>query len=146
MDESTDAELLAHLQALEESLLVPAVRKDLGQVAALLAPEFVEFGSSGAVFTREDTLDSLASEMSGVIEATGFRMTSASQDAVLLTYTSVRVVPGQAARSALRSSLWVRRPVGWQMLFHQGTPTGEARRTEAEDFGYPTVTPTYPQD
>lgn len=39
-----------HLRALEEALLQPDVRKS-EELVALLADEFIEFGSSGRVYT-----------------------------------------------------------------------------------------------
>lgn len=114
--------LLDELRVLEELLLTQAVRSSRDRVDALLAPEFAEFGSSGKIYTRADILESLATEAPVSIRATDFRLTHASRDTALLTYSSVREVPGQPLKRALRSSLWVRRSKAWQMLFHQGTP------------------------
>jgi hypothetical protein len=54
MSKNTEADALAsHLRALETSLLQPDVRKSK-QLVALLAEEFIEFGTSGRVYTKED--------------------------------------------------------------------------------------------
>jgi hypothetical protein len=45
--------LEAELKGLEESLLDPDIRKST-QLVELLADEFIEFGSSGRVYTRDD--------------------------------------------------------------------------------------------
>ena len=42
-----DPETVALIRRLEDALLVPEVRKSAAQIAALLADEFVEIGSSG---------------------------------------------------------------------------------------------------
>lgn len=41
---------MAEVERLERALLDPSVRADPGRVAALLHPEFVEFGASGTVW------------------------------------------------------------------------------------------------
>jgi hypothetical protein len=53
--------LCAHLRACEEALLDPAVRR-IARVAAFLAEDFQEFGSSGQVWSREQILELLATE------------------------------------------------------------------------------------
>ncbi len=42
-------------------------------------------------------------------------------DAVLVTYRSVARAPGVSARSASRSSVWIRHGDDWRIRFHQGT-------------------------
>jgi len=49
-----------HLQALEELLLQPGTRRNAEQVAGLLSDDFVEFGSSGAVFDKTSIFQRLA--------------------------------------------------------------------------------------
>ena len=57
---NADPALKAELLALEERLLDPTVRAVPGEVRALLAPEFIEFGASGRVFDRDAILAMLA--------------------------------------------------------------------------------------
>ena len=45
--------LAAELKGLEEELLVPTVRKS-PRLEELLADEFIEFGSSGRIYTKND--------------------------------------------------------------------------------------------
>lgn len=114
---SSSAELEQHLRQLEESLLQPEVRREPAAVSALLADDFVEFGSSGRTYTRQQVIDSMQTESPLRVSATDFRSCHLSEDAVLLTWRSV----GEQGLQSLRSSLWVRRKGRWQMLFHQGT-------------------------
>jgi len=58
LDETTKAEL----EPLELMLMDPVVRRDRKRVSALLAEDFLEFCSSGRVWTREATLELLATE------------------------------------------------------------------------------------
>ena len=57
-----DQETQAELERLELLLMDPAMRRDRERVGALLTSDFVEFGSSGRVWTREATLELLATE------------------------------------------------------------------------------------
>ena len=120
--------LLDHLLVLEERLLDPEVRRDQAQLEQLLAPAFMEFGSSGRIFTREQIIAELASELpSSNLSLTHFNLVAHSADWALVTYRTSRPPedPHLPGSSALRSSTWIKRDGRWQMLFHQGTPTGE---------------------
>jgi hypothetical protein len=114
--------LAVELRKLEERLLDPVVRCDRSAMASLLAAEFVEFGSSGRVFTREQVLDLLATEMPCHVKLADFSAQPLSPEVVLVTWRSIRPdgppVPGEAF---LRSSIWIHRDNRWQMVFHQGT-------------------------
>ena len=109
------------LRELEASLLTNAVRKDGARVAELLAEEFCEFGSSGGVYFKEDTVAALQGESEIRIAMKEFACRPVAEDAMLVTYRSVRTAEDGTMVTALRSSLWVFREERWQMLFHQGT-------------------------
>src|ERR1700744_5965505 len=57
-----DPVLLVHLRELEEHLLIPSVRKDADAVSALLADDFLEYGSSGRIYSRAEILAALQDE------------------------------------------------------------------------------------
>ncbi len=53
-----------------------------------------------------------------------YRLEQLTADLALLTYRSAYVTAsGVVERHALRASLWQLTGAGWQMRFHQGTPT-----------------------
>ena len=54
-----DPALEGHLHQLEEPLLQPNVRKFAAEVSQLLAGEFIEFGSSGRIFDKQQIIASL---------------------------------------------------------------------------------------
>lgn len=121
----SDSHLLQHLQALEVRLHDSQVRSDAVQLQALLHEDFLEFGRSGGVHGRADTVDSLgaASEPLHLV-SDSFALVRLGPDSALLTYRSASVAEdGTAGRLTLRSSVWLRTGQGWQMRFHQGTPT-----------------------
>ncbi|WP_226935919.1 DUF4440 domain-containing protein [Janthinobacterium sp. GW458P] len=112
-----------HLQALEAALQSRAVRADGARLAALLADEFVEFGSSGQVWTRAATLADLPAEHFCPRSISDFQARWLAGDVAFVTYRSVRHASGALpAAASLRSSLWKWRDGRWQMAFHQGTP------------------------
>lgn len=117
--------LLATLQHLEERLLRPELRSSAKEVADLLADDFIEFGRSGRIYDKPQTVEALASEVPGfgLAErlASHFHASQLAEGVVLLTYRSVRRETGNMAHS-LRSSIWAWRKGRWQMVFHQGTP------------------------
>lgn len=116
---------LAEIQALEEALHRPEIRRSRAAVEDLLSEGFVEFGSSGAVWNREEIIDLLVNEDSPAdesdLETSDYTLLVISEDAVLLTYRTRRSNPDGSARKVLRSSIWKRVGLQWKMLFHQGT-------------------------
>lgn len=118
-----DAALARHLQALEESLLQPDVRKSQTLVE-LLADEFVEFGSSGRTYSKTDLVVTLQAESPSKQTTSEFKVTRLGPDAALLTYR-IRLHREPPVHT-LRSSVWRRDGGNWRMVFHQGTVTGEA--------------------
>ncbi len=121
---ATLAVTLEEIRALEEALHRPEVRRARASVEALLAEDFVEFGSSGTVYQRAEIIDLLSEEGAGHddLYADGYVLTPIATGAVLLTYRTARMVEGEAPRYVLRSSIWKLTELGWQMAFHQGTP------------------------
>jgi hypothetical protein len=109
------------LRELEASLLTNTVRKDAARVAELLAEEFCEFGSSGAVYSKAEMLASLRDGEEVQIAMKEFVYREVGEGIALVTYRSEREMEDGAMIAALRSSLWVFRDGRWQMVFHQGT-------------------------
>jgi hypothetical protein len=115
---------LKEIQSLEEALHRPAIRRSRDAVEALLADGFMEFGASGKVYDRSETIDLLVQTNSadeGDIRAAGFALKGLANDAVLLTYESERLFPDGTRRRTLRSSIWTHDGCRWRMIFHQGT-------------------------
>ena len=109
-------DISAHLTYLERSLHDPAIRADPEAVSALLCDDFREFGASGRVWTKAETVAELAVEAPGLITSEEYACQQLSPTLALLTYVAIS---GQ--RRTLRSSLWRREGDLWRVLFHQGT-------------------------
>lgn len=112
----------AQLRVLESALLDPAVCKDREKVAALLAEDFLEFGSSGKVWTREQALELLATEDYHPPAVEDFQSNLLAEEVALVTYRTVRIDTKTGERTCvLRSSVWTRVNGEWRVRFHQGT-------------------------
>ena len=118
LEESTKAEL----ERLELLLLDPAVRRNRELAAGMLTEDFLEFGSSGHVWTREAILELLATETYTPPQVLDFACRMLDENVALVTYRAVRTnaTPGESTVT-LRSSIWTRMSGNWQMQFHQGT-------------------------
>jgi len=120
------AEWLSHIQALEVELHQPTTRCDPKHVAALLHEDFEEIGRSGLRYDKCQTVAALEMETDyPPIFAEGFKLAQISEGSVLLTYKSFQHdAQGRVVRCTERSSIWLlTEKAGWQMRFHQGTPT-----------------------
>ncbi len=116
---------VAFFRSLEQRLHRPEVRASPEAVDELLADDFVEFGSSGAVYNKALVIDALSHETQADAlqpEVFDFAVTPISSGSVLVTYRSVRhAIRTTAGKQTLRSSVWNLVDGRWQMLFHQGT-------------------------
>ena len=107
-------ERLSEARALQVWVQGRAAEKAL--IVAVAAPEkHPPIGASGL----EQSL--ISADLRGALSS----LSDLGDGVALLTYRSAEVGDdGEAARHALRTSLWVRGRDGWQIRFHQGTPTG----------------------
>lgn len=112
-------DLKEEIFTLECSHIHPDVRVSKEKLGEVLDDEFLEIGSSGHITVRADYNedDSLTPDD---MEITDFQMHPLAPDAVLTTY---RIFNKTTGRKTLRSSIWKKRPTGWKLFFHQGTPT-----------------------
>lgn len=110
---------------LETSLHKKEVRNSREQVNLLLADDFMEFGKSGKVYRKQDTLDGLESEQIDLeIEVLDFSAKELATDVVLVIYKASGLDTDNITKVTVnRSSIWINRDDRWQMVFHQGTKT-----------------------
>jgi hypothetical protein len=112
--------LSQHLRELEESLLRPDVRKSK-ELVALLADDFIEFGTSGRVYTKQDLVALLQAETPSTQTTSNFKVQLLAPSVALLTY----VIRHEASPPSytLRCSIWQYLGARWLMVFHQSTRT-----------------------
>jgi hypothetical protein len=121
------ADLLHTLRELEVELHHPGVRCGEERLRALMHPEFDEVGRSGRIYTLETVTRFLLSDHEPpTVVPDAFRVVPLAEDVALLTYRSAHRAPdGGLTLHTLRSSVWVKTAVGWQLRYHQGTPAAE---------------------
>ena len=117
-----DANLEQELKDLEESHLRFDVRSSAESMGALLADEFIEFGSSGRILDRTAVLASISGNAACQFRIDSFAVRALAPGAALTTYRLSAWSDSESqARVTLRSSVWVHRTGRWLLVFHQGT-------------------------
>lgn len=104
--------------SLEKRLLHDDVRGSREELDKLLADDFIEFGSSGCIYNKEDILNQLPTDNKIEIIPKNFSGKLLSKDTILLTFETYNIT---TEVSALRSSIWRSIDNRWQISFHQGT-------------------------
>jgi hypothetical protein len=134
MDSELDEATKGELQRLELLLMDPEVRREPERVAGLLTEDFLEFGSSGRVWTRETALELLATEMYTPPAVDSFACRMLDKDVVLVTYRALRTSGARDEQTVtLRSSIWTKKSGRWKMCFHQGTSAQETRASRSSE-------------
>jgi hypothetical protein len=109
------------LKLLEEVLWRREIRFDRAKMEQILASDLFEFGRSGRVYQRAETLDLFFHPFRATLPLVDFTVRLLSSDVAQATYVDI-VRYDNGEERTLRSSIWSRRPLGWQLRFHQGTP------------------------
>jgi ribonuclease HI len=102
---------------LEKQLLTSETRHSEEELSCLLHENFIEFGSSGKIYSRADVIEALSNEQNFQLTISDFRIRKLSDNSVLALYKTI-----SAGKTALRSSIWLLDGEYWRMIFHQGTP------------------------
>ena len=101
------------------------IRHNSMEVKRLLHPQFKEVGRSGITYDFTTTAQLMAKEQpaKGHLHAQEFECITLQPSVQLLLYKSAWIDDaGNASAFAKRSSTWIFTGLGWQMIYHQGTP------------------------
>jgi hypothetical protein len=109
------------LERLEERLWREETRFDATFMGEVLAPDFFEFGRSGRVYQRHDTLAIQPGRIDAVLPLPEFRARLLDARTAQVTCCR-RVTHHGVVQHARRSSIWSRTESGWVLRLHQGTP------------------------
>jgi len=82
--------------------------------------DFMEIGSLGQIYNKQDILDHLPKENGITWEMENFQTKELGENFVLATY-QVKKISNETTIVSLRSSIWQKENGDWKMLFHQGT-------------------------
>jgi hypothetical protein len=124
--------LLQLMCSLETRLHLPKVRASKVELENLLHADFFEIGRSGTSYRRADIIKQLVSQKGdAVIWAQDFALSMPAYSVALLVYKSAHLgADGELTMHAQRSSMWQYDELGWQLRFHQGTPTAAFTKNE----------------
>lgn len=89
----------------------------------LLSDDFIEFGSSGRRYDKTLQLKSLTDQdaLKNIpFIISDFKVNKIAPNIVHTTYCTQSI---DTNKKSYRSSIWQYNESGWQMYFHQGTPT-----------------------
>lgn len=118
---SPSAQDLADLTRLEESMWRESTRFDVAFQERSFAVDFMEFGHSGRIYTRDEIIRHDSQTIHAVLPLPNLSVRLLDKDTAQVTYNS-EVTYGDRIEFARRSSIWSRSSSGWVMRFHQGTP------------------------
>jgi hypothetical protein len=108
------------LERLEEALWRSETRFDTSFMNKVIAEDFFEFGRSGRVYQRQDTLAAGFQAIDAVLPLPDFQARLLNENTAHITYNSA-VMSNGVVEHARRSSIWSRTESGWVLRFHQGT-------------------------
>ena len=111
----------ATLARLEESLWRAETRFDYEFMDKVVARDSFEFGRSGRIYERADTLSAGRQPIDAVLPLPNLKIRLLNEDTAQVTYDSAVTDNGVVAYGR-RSSIWSRTGQGWVLRFHQGTP------------------------
>ncbi len=110
----------AELTWLEEAMWREQTRFDAAFMERTLAPDFFEYGRSGRIYTREQTLAAPRGPIDVVLPLPRLAIRLLDAGTAQVTYDSIATCDGDV-EFAHRSSIWSRTADGWVLRFHQGT-------------------------
>jgi hypothetical protein len=114
-------EIINHLIKQEKQLLDRADPLDV--LVDLIDDEFIEVGSSAALYDKTEVVRWLSSENQSERIGSSFKAHPLTEQMILLTYISeIKEGASPDIKQAIRSSIWRLKNGKWRMVFHQGTP------------------------
>lgn len=116
------SDLTKTIYELELSLLRADVRSSADALAALLADDFIEFGTSGKKYTKKYILERLPNAQEKFEYVVSDFSVAAPSENIAIASFKTKVTIGKDTVYSLRSSHWRKNDGRWQMFFHQGTP------------------------
>jgi hypothetical protein len=110
---------------LELYLLRPEVRTSAEKINELISDDFIEYGSSGLIYNKENILERLPQGNSLSYNLFDFDVIILSENIVQTRFKIDRTNLDNTKTTSLRASLWRKNNDNWQIFFHQGTPIKE---------------------
>ena len=105
------------LYELETSLFKNKYLKDIDYLEKIFHNDFMEYGKSGLIYRKKDTIDSLFGLDDRDIKIIDFSSEKIDENTYIVHYISIH----SGDNKVLRTSIWKDDGLGLQLFFHQGT-------------------------
>jgi hypothetical protein len=117
--------IAATIKELELSLLKPEVRSSKEALDKLLAEDFIEIGTSGATYTKQDILERLPNNTDSVdYTVTDFTVEIPDENTAITTFKTIRVTNDTDIIISQRSSHWRNTDGHWKIFSHNAIKIG----------------------
>ena len=101
----------------ELKLLEKDIRKNKNELEKLISKDFIEYGSSGLIYSYDETINGLLNETEEKIyKIVKMEAKIFSKNIVMILY--IIDINGNISN---RSSIWKKESNKWKIIFHQGT-------------------------
>lgn len=107
---------MENLRLLEESLFKKEYLGDREYLENIFDDNFMEYGKSGNIYYKEDTIESLYGLDDRNIKVENFSAEQIDTKTYMVHYVSVN----EDGVKTLRTSIWIKKD-DYKLLFHQGT-------------------------
>lgn len=125
VSDEPNSELRDQVYNLEHDLAAAEVKQDRDFFQNSLADNFIFVAHNGLVFTKQQIVGSLRYIDVQRYEIQNMKVRQLGPDAALATYDlNIRgdIAGEHLPAKQYASSVWVKTPEGWRLIFHQSTP------------------------
>ncbi len=112
-----DKEMTDHFYALETSLFKKEFLSSRAYLENIFHDNFMEYGKSGLVYRKRDTIDVLYNAGDRDIKIEDFTCEKIDERTYIVHYASIN----NEGVAAYRTSIWIENDDRLQLYFHQGT-------------------------
>lgn len=106
---------------LEDQLLQYEIRSNESELDYLISDKFIEYGSSGKIYTKNDIIQMLVDSNIEQYLIYDFSIRKMGDNYVQSLYKTKKEIGDGTYMYSLRSSIWENQNNRWQIIFHQGT-------------------------
>jgi len=106
---------------MELKLLDKNIRNNKNELEKYISKEFIEYGSSGRIYTYNDTINLSSNKEEQIIYEILKMDTKILSDNIVLVLYIIEIKNGNKKIITNRSSIWKKENNNWKIIFHQGT-------------------------
>jgi hypothetical protein len=106
---------------MELKLLDKNIRNSKNELEKYISKEFIEYGSSGRIYTYNDIVNISSNKDEQIIYEILKIDTKILSDKIILILYIIEIKNGNEKIISNRSSIWKKENNDWKIIFHQGT-------------------------